>query len=102
MGAIAKGGVEGVVGERQGAVGSAFVPSDMADQPNAGFSDEQCDEFRIAFDAFDDDGMGTIGREELGQLLDALGRASPTRRSTRWSRPSMPMGVERSSLESFW
>lgn len=37
------------------------------------FSDLQVEEFRVAFDAFDEDGGGCIGREELAQLLDALG-----------------------------
>merc|ERR1711939_842822 len=38
-----------------------------------GWDDEQIDEFKQAFYSFDEDGEGTIGREELGQLLEALG-----------------------------
>merc|ERR1711959_812342 len=45
----------------------------LADQYNSGFDDGQVEEFKQAFYAFDADGEGTIGREELDQLLDALG-----------------------------
>lgn len=38
-----------------------------------GWSDEQIDEFKQAFYSFDEDGEGTIGRSELGDLLEALG-----------------------------
>jgi len=37
------------------------------------FTDEQLEEFKQAFYAFDDDGGGSIGKEELTQLLEALG-----------------------------
>merc|ERR1712166_83104 len=37
------------------------------------FTDEQKEEFKQAFYTFDNDGGGTIGREELAELLEALG-----------------------------
>lgn len=40
---------------------------------NMGWTDEQIDEFKQAFYSFDQDGEGTIGRTELGDLLEALG-----------------------------
>lgn len=42
-------------------------------QAKMGWSDEQVDEFKQAFYSFDQDGEGSIGREELGDLLEALG-----------------------------
>merc|ERR1711907_107975 len=42
-------------------------------QKSHSFTDEEIEEFKIAFEAFDEDGEGSIGRDELGQLLDALG-----------------------------
>merc|ERR1711988_440295 len=45
----------------------------MPTEGEATFTDEQKEEFKQAFYAFDDDGGGTIGKEELAQLLDALG-----------------------------
>jgi len=45
----------------------------MAPVNTLGWSDEQIDEFKQAFYSFDEDGEGTIGRSELGDLLEALG-----------------------------
>merc|ERR1712025_801952 len=49
------------------------MPSGLAAAQKMGWSDEQIEEFKQAFYSFDEDGEGTIGRSELGDLLEALG-----------------------------
>lgn len=39
-----------------------------------GLSDEQIDEFRLAFSLFDADGGGSVGIDELEQVMKALGQ----------------------------
>lgn len=50
-----------------------MVSAGLAAAYKMGWSDEQIDEFKQAFYSFDEDGEGTIGRSELGDLLEALG-----------------------------
>jgi len=50
-----------------------MVSSGIAAAYKMGWSDEQIEEFKQAFYSFDEDGEGTIGRSELGDLLEALG-----------------------------
>jgi len=57
----------------KGGVGKGGVSSGVAAAMKMGWSDEQIEEFKQAFYSFDQDGEGTIGREELGELLTALG-----------------------------
>merc|ERR1712100_797365 len=60
-------------GTQSGVVIMPDKSPNMAPANALGWSDEQIDEFKQAFYSFDEDGEGTIGRSELGDLLEALG-----------------------------
>merc|ERR1712100_36646 len=60
-------------GTQSGVVIMPDKSPNMAAAYRMGWSDEQIDEFKQAFYSFDEDGEGTIGRSELGDLLEALG-----------------------------